>query len=422
MVKYQELSREQLEAMLVIEQATYESFVKEKLNIDISRGKPCNEQLDLSNELLTIIKELPKTPDIRNYGGLEGMAQLRELFATIIGVPAGNVIIGGNSSLTMMYDTVQRAMQFGCLGEKPWNKYDKIKFLCPVPGYDRHFSICQIFGIEMIAIPMDSHGPNMDIVEELVAADSTVKGMWCVPKYSNPTGITYSDEVVDRLAKMYTAAKDFRIFWDNAYAIHDLYEEKDQLKNIFTVASEVGNENRVFLFTSTSKVTFSGAGVACMAMSANNCKDALRVMTMQTIGPDKVNQYAHYMFLKNYENIVEHMKKHANILRPKFETVLCMLERDLGDSDIAKWTKPRGGYFISYDVLNGCARRVGELCKAAGLVITAVGATYPLGLDDSDSNIRIAPTYTNGADLAKSMGLLICSTKIACIEKILGRN
>lgn len=417
---YKELSKEEMMQQLAMAKDIYGAFIKNKQNIDISRGKPCKEQLDLSNEMLSIIKDLPiKGVDIRNYGGLEGLPELRELFAKILGVEQSNVLVGGNSSLSMMYDTVQRALQFGINGEKPWNSYKKIKFLCPSPGYDRHFSICEIFGIEMIAVPMDDNGPIMDIVESYVATDDTIKGMWCVPKYSNPTGVTYSDCVVDRLVSMKTAAKDFRLFWDNAYAIHDLYEDKDVLKNAYAAAKERGTEDRLFMFTSTSKITFAGAGMACMAMSENNLLDATRSIKMQTIGPDKVKQYMHVLFLKDYLNTLEHMKKHAEIIRPKFLAVVNALQAEFGDNDIARWTNPNGGYFISYDVLAGCAKRVYTLCKDSGLVLTTCGATYPLGIDDNDSNIRIAPTFTTAEELTSACKILIVATKVACLEKLL---
>lgn len=419
---YKNLTKDELQQELKDSRLVFDNIVKEKWNIDISRGKPCKEQLELSNEIFEIISKvgLPEAGvDMRNYGGIEGIAGMRELFAEMLGVKPANVIVGGNSSLNMMFDTIARCMQFGVLGAKPWNQYNKIKFLCPVPGYDRHFGICELFGIEMVAIPMNEDGPIMDIVEEYVAHDETVKGIWCVPKYSNPTGITYSDEVVERLSKMSTKAEDFRIFWDNAYAVHDLYEESDNLKNIYQSCSEYGNTNRVYIFSSTSKITFPGSGVACFASSEANIKDAVKVIKYQTIGPDKVNQYAHYLFLKDMNGVREQMRKHADIIRPKFETVINALEQVFGDSDIASWNKPNGGYFISYDVLDGCAKRVGALCKEAGLVITEAGATYPLGIDDRDKNIRIAPTFTKTEELDTACRILICATKIACIEKLL---
>ena len=308
-------------------------------------------------------------------------------------------------------------------GSTPWNKLEKVKFLCPAPGYDRHFSLTAVFGIELITIPMDENGPIMDVVEKLVADDEAIKGIWCVPKYSNPTGIVFSDEVVDRLAKMPTKAQDFRIFWDNAYVVHDLYDSTVPLKNIYTACLANGNPNRVFIFASTSKITFPGAGVACFASSEENLKDALKTMKFQTIGPDKINQYLHLKFLQNMDGVRAIMKKHAAIIRPKFDTILNVLEDEFGtDSDIANWSNPKGGYFISYNVLNGCAKKVYELCKNAGLVITTVGDTFPYGKDDNDSNIRIAPTFTNTNQLDTACKILVCSTKIACIEKLISEK
>ncbi|MDE6565797.1 MAG: aminotransferase class I/II-fold pyridoxal phosphate-dependent enzyme, partial [Clostridia bacterium] len=397
---YRDKTKDFLEKELAKEKANYEEILKQNVKIDISRGKPCKEQLDLSMEMLNMINSVADLPedgaDIRNYGGIEGIYGMRQLFGEMLGVKAENVLVGGNSSLNMMYDTIQRCMQFGVNGSTPWNKLEKVKFLCPAPGYDRHFSLTAVFGIELITIPMDENGPIMDVVEKLVANDDAIKGIWCVPKYSNPTGIVFSDEVVDRLAKMPTKAEDFRIFWDNAYVVHDLYDGTVPLKNIYTACLANGNPNRVFIFASTSKITFPGAGVACFASSEENLKDALKTMKFQTIGPDKINQYLHLKFLKDMDGVRAIMKKHAAIIRPKFDTILNVLEDEFGEnSDIANWSNPKGGYFISYNVLNGCAKKVYELCKNAGLVITTVGDTFPYGKDDNDSNIRIAPTFTN---------------------------
>lgn len=422
---YKGLSVAELQQELTNARSEFENLQKEKLNVDISRGKPCGEQLDLSMEMLTIISDtskLPKGADIRNYGGIEGIMGMRELFAELLGVSAANVIVGGNSSLNMMFDTVARCMQFGVLGGKPWNSCGKIKFLCPAPGYDRHFAICKTFGIEMITIPMDENGPIMDIVEDFVANDENIKGIWCVPKYSNPTGITYSEEVVNRLASMVCKASDFRIFWDNAYCVHDLLGKHDELKNIFLAAKENGNEDRIYEFTSTSKITFPGAGIGCMAGSEKNIQDALKILKFQTIGPDKINQYAHLLFLKDKTNIVKLMEKQAEIITPKFEKFIHALGSEFENGDIASWTNPNGGYFISFNVLNGCAKRVGALCKEAGLVITTVGDTYPYGIDDNDSNIRIAPTYTATNEIDSACKILINATKIACIEKLVNNK
>ena len=424
---YRDKTKDFLEKELAKEKAIYEDILKQNIKIDISRGKPCKEQLDLSMEMLNMINSVDDLPqegaDIRNYGGIEGLQGMRELFGEMLGVKAENVLVGGNSSLNMMYDTIQRCMQFGLNGSTPWNKLDKVKFLCPAPGYDRHFSLTAVFGIELITIHMDENGPIMEVVESLVANDEAIKGIWCVPKYSNPTGIVFSDEVVDRLAKMPTKANDFRIFWDNAYVVHDLYEGTVPLKNIYTACVAHGNPNRVFIFASTSKITFPGAGVACFASSEENLKDALKTMKFQTIGPDKINQYLHLKFLKNMDGVRAIMKKQAAIIRPKFDTILNVLEDEFGEnSDIANWSNPKGGYFISYNVLNGCAKKVYELCKNAGLVITTVGDTFPYGKDDNDSNIRIAPTFTNTNQLDTACKILVCSTKIACIEKLINEK
>ncbi len=422
---YKDQTKEVLENELKIEKGIYEGILKENVSIDISRGKPCSEQLDLSNELMSILSTtvLPAgAADVRNYGGLEGLMAMREIFADILGVKPNQVIAGDNSSLKMMYDTVQSCMQFGTLGSTPWNKLDKVKFLCPSPGYDRHFTVASAFGIELVTVPINEFGPVMDIVEALVVSDASIKGIWCVPKYSNPTGVTFSDEVVERLAKMECAADDFRIFWDNAYIVHDLYDEKVTLKNIYNSCVNAETTDRVFMFASTSKITLPGAGVACFAGSEANVADIISRMKFQTIGPNKVNQLAHAQFLKDADGVRALMKKHADIIRPKFQAIINVLEDEFRDSDIASWSNPLGGYFISYNVMTGCAKRVYELCKKAGLVITTVGDTYPYGRDDRDSNIRIAPTCTNTNELDKACQILVCSTKIACLEKIVSEN
>lgn len=403
------------------ENKTYEGFIRDKVALDMSRGKPCSEQLDLSLPLLDVLTKKFKSPgkaDLRNYGLLDGIPELKALFAELLGITPEEVIAGGNSSLNMMYDTIQRAMQFGVNGKPSWNTYKKIKFLCPTPGYDRHFAICEKFNMEMIAIPMKSDGPDMLLVEKLVSSDDTIKGIWCVPRFSNPEGIVYSDEVVDRLANMKTAANDFIIMWDNAYCVHDLYDNQPEIKNLLTACKEANCPNRVIMFGSTSKITFSGAGVAFMAASVANIDEAKKSMSIQTIGPDKMNQYAHYEFLKTVANIKEHMKKHAEILRPKFELVISQLESNFAETDLVNWIEPKGGYFISLNVMNGCAKKVVDLCKKAGLVLTPAGATYPLGLDDKDSNIRIAPTLPPIEELRKACQVLVCCIKIAILEKL----
>ena len=416
-----DMSVNELENVLKDEKKKYDDFKKDGLKLDISRGKPSRDQLELVMPLLDEVTSDTKFPDgYRNYGMLEGISELKKIFADILETDPESIIIGGSSSLNLMYDQIQRCMQFGVLGGKPWNKYGKIKFLCPVPGYDRHFAITEHFGIEMIAVPMDEHGPIMDIVETLVKEDETIKGIWFVPKYSNPKGITYSYEVVDRLASMETKADDFRIFWDNAYVIHDLYDDKsDSLKNIFTALREFGNEDRAYVFTSTAKITFPGAGVSCIAASENNKKDILSHMQFQTICNNKIVQYMHALYLKDLDNTKYIMRRHAEISRPKFEAVLASLRCGLDGLGIADWTEPNGGYFISFNVLDGCAKKVWTLCKEAGLTITTAGATYPYGIDDRDANIRIAPTFTTSAELDVACELFVCCVKIACIEKLL---
>ncbi len=416
---YTSLSKEEIERLLSEQNRVLKEIGKKKIALDISRGKPAPMQLDGVMPLLDILGSdtvFPK-PDYRNYGILEGIPELRALFAQILGVDKNEVIIGGNSSLNMMYDTIARAMQFGICGGQPWFGR-KIKFLTPVPGYDRHFGICEHFGIEMINIPMTPTGPNMDLVEQLVSGDDDIKGIWCVPKYQNPTGITFSEDTVRRLATMKTA-EDFRIFWDNAYVVHDLYEDGDTLANIMSIAQEAGTQDRIYQFTSTSKVTFPGAGVACLAASEKNIKDILSHMKYQTIGANKINQYAHLLYLKSAEHVKELMAAHAAIIRPKFDKFMEVMDEAFGDdSGIASWTRPKGGYFISLDVLEGCAKEVGRLCKSVGLTITNVGDTYPYGMDDKDSNIRIAPTFTSDEDLEAALQILVCCIKVACLTKL----
>ena len=403
-------------------EAAYLAYQRLGLALDLSRGKPAADQLDLSLPMLGDADyRAAAGTDCRNYGGLEGLPEMRALFSELTGVPASYILVGGNSSLTLMFDSVVRAMLFGVYGSpRPWGKEERVAFLCPAPGYDRHFRICEKLGIEMLTVPMTENGPDMDVVEKLVK-DPAVKGIWCVPKYSNPTGVTYSDETVRRLAAMETGAPDFRIFWDNAYAIHDLYDETDPLLDIFAAAREAGNEDRIFYFTSTSKITFSGAGVAMMAANENNQKTILPILGTQTIGFDKMNQLRHARFLKDKETTAALMKKHADCIRPKFEKMLEVLERELGGLGIAEWTKPRGGYFISLNVPDGCARRVYTLAKEAGVTLTQVGATYPYGKDPDDRNLRLAPTFATVAEIETATGILACAVRIAAIEKLLAK-
>lgn len=402
----------------------YEDFKNKKLKYDMSRGKPCREQLDLSTGMLDIKDYITSDGiDCRNYGGADGIPEAKRLFAQLLEANPDEVIIGGNSSLNMMYDTIARAMAFGVAGsEAPWGKLPKVKFLCPSPGYDRHFAICELFGIEMIVVDMKSDGPDMDLVEKLAGEDETVKGIWCVPKYSNPDGITYSDEVVDRLASMKTKAKDFRIFWDNAYAIHHLYGEGDRLKNMMEACKNAGNEDRVFVYTSTSKISFPGAGLAMMAASKANVSLIKKQLSIQTIGPDKMNQLRHIKFFKNMENIEEHMKKHAEIIRPKFEAVLEILDAELGGKEIAWWNKPNGGYFISLNTLDGCAKKVVAMTAEAGIVMTPAGATFPYGKDPRDRNIRIAPSFPSIDELRKAIEVFCICIQIVSADKILSEK
>lgn len=398
----------------------YLDFKARDLKLDMSRGKPASEQLDLSLGLLKQEDYMIDGIDCRNYGGLEGLPAMRRFFGELLDVNEKNVIVGGTSSLTLMYDYLSQAMLFGVMGNTPWSKLDKVKFLCPVPGYDRHFAFCEHFGIEMINIPMTSEGPDMDLVEELVNNDPAVKGIWCVPKYSNPQGITYSDETVFRFANLKPAAEDFRIFWDNAYCVHHLYEDKqDYLLEILMECKKAGNPDMVYKFSSTSKISFPGSGIAAMAASDANLKDIRNMMKVQTIGHDKVNQLRHVRFFKDIHGIVEHMKKHADILRPKFETVLEVLDKELGGLEIGSWIAPRGGYFISFDALDGCAKAIVAKAKEAGVVLTGAGATFPYGKDPHDSNIRIAPSYPTPEELEMAADIFVLSVKLVSIDKIL---
>ena len=398
----------------------YADFQAQNLKLDMSRGKPAGTQLDLTNGILfTLTKYITEDGvDARNYGGLDGIPEAKKLFSGLLDIPTEKIIIGGNSSLNLMYDTMVRFMLFGTGGNTPWSKLDKVKFLCPSPGYDRHFGICEDLGIEMITIPMTEHGPDMDLVEKLAAEDPAIKGIWCVPLYSNPQGIIYSDETVERLGSMKTAAPDFRIMWDNAYGVHHIYTE-NKVKDIFTVCEQAGNPNRVFYFFSTSKITFPGAGVALLAASPENIVEIKKHMGMQTIGHDKLNQLRTVTYLKNPEGVRDHMEKLAAELRPKFDVVLETLDRELAGTGLAKWTKPQGGYFVAIDTLPGCAKATVALAKAAGVTMTGAGATFPYKKDPNDTNIRIAPTYPTYDELKIAIALFCVCVKLAGVNKLL---
>ncbi|WP_127531121.1 aminotransferase class I/II-fold pyridoxal phosphate-dependent enzyme [Paenibacillus kobensis] len=403
----------------------YAGYKHQAMKLDMSRGKPSPEQLELSISMLDIVTSRDRLTamdgtDCLNYGGVDGIPEAKQWFASMLGVRSNEIIIGGNSSLTMMHDTLSRAMLHGVRGsEQPWGKLPAVKFLCPSPGYDRHFAICELLNIEMITVDMLQDGPDMDAVEQLVSQDDTIKGMWCVPKYSNPEGITYSDETVDRLANMTTKAADFRIFWDNAYAVHDLTDQPDHLKNMLDACTDAGNADRVFMFCSTSKVTFPGAGVAAMAASVDNVNAIRKQLAVQTIGPDKINQLRHVRFLQDLDHLREHMKQHAAILKPKFDLVLNKLESELGGNNIAAWNRPNGGYFISLNTWDGCAKAVVQMAAEAGVTLTEAGATFPYGNDPRDRNIRIAPSFPSLNELEKSIEVLCICIQLASINKIL---
>lgn len=425
MLAYKDRSKEELLELKSQLEQEFQKVKAQGLQLDMSRGKPSAAQLDLAMGMMDVLTsesdlKCEEGVDCRNYGVLDGIREAKQLLADMTEVPKDNIVIFGNSSLNIMYDTIARSMTHGVMGSTPWAKLDKVKFLCPVPGYDRHFAITEHFGIEMINVPMTPTGPDMDMVERLVREDESIKGIWCVPKYSNPQGITYSDDTVRRFAQLQPAAKDFRIYWDNAYGIHHLYEDKqDYLPEILLECKKAGNPDMVYKFCSTSKVSFPGSGIAAIAASKDNLVNIRKQMTIQTIGHDKLNQLRHVRFYKDIHGMVEHMKKHADIMRPKFDAVLETLDRELGGLEIGSWIAPRGGYFISFDAMEGCAKAIVAKAKEAGLVMTGAGATFPYGKDPKDSNIRIAPSYPTPEELKTAAEIFVLSVKLVSIEKLL---
>ena len=424
MKPYREMSKEELASLKEQLEAVYKEYQGKNLSLNMARGKPCKEQLDLSLPMMDVLNSssdyISADGDVRNYGILTGIQEAKELMGAMMDAPAENIVMYGNASLTLMFDTVSRAWTHGVCGSTPWCKLDKVKFLCPVPGYDRHFAITQYFGIEMINIPMTADGPDMDLVEQYVNNDPAVKGIWCVPKYSNPQGYSYSDEVVRRFAALTPAAEDFRIFWDNAYSVHHLYEDKrDEILEILEECAKAGHPDMVFKFTSTSKISFPGSGVAAIATSDANMADIRKYMVVQTIGHDKLNQLRHVRFFRDRYGVEAQMRRHADILRPKFEMVEQTLEDELGGLEIGTWTKPLGGYFISFDALEGCAKKIVAMCKDAGVVLTGAGATYPYGKDPKDSNIRIAPSFPSVEEMEAASKIFVLCVKLASIDKYL---
>ena len=424
-MQYNDMSKEELLALKESLNKEYAEAKAKGLALDMSRGKPSAQQLDVSLGLLDTInsssdlKALDGT-DCRNYGVLDGIPEAKKLMADMMGTTPDHVIVYGNASLNIMYDQISRAYTHGILGNTPWCKLDKVKFLCPVPGYDRHFAITERFGIEMINIPMSESGPDMGMVEEYVSKDASVKGIWCVPKYSNPQGYTYSEETVKRMAALKPAAEDFRIFWDNAYVIHDLYDDnKDEIADIISECEKAGNPDMVFEFASTSKVSFPGSGIAALATSANKIADIKKQLTIQTIGHDKLNQLRHVRFFKDINGLKEHMRKHAEFIRPKFEAVESVLEEELSGLGIGSWTEPKGGYFISFDAMDGCAKAIVAKCKEAGVKLTGAGATFPYGKDPKDSNIRIAPSFPTPEEMKQAADLFVLCVKLVSVEKLL---
>ena len=424
MKPYREMSKEELASLKEQLEKVYKEYQGKNLKLNMARGKPSPEQLDLSLPMMDILNSKSDYTsvdgDVRNYGVLTGIKEARELMGQMMDAPADNIIMYGSSSLTLMYDTVSRSYSHGVMGNTPWCKLDKVKFLCPVPGYDRHFAITESFGIELINIPLHDDGPDMDMVEQYVNNDETVKGIWCVPLYSNPSGQSYSDEVVKRFAHLKPAAKDFRIFWDNAYCVHHLDpDHPDHVLDILSECEKAGNPDTVYKFGSTAKVTFPGAGISAIAASKANLEDMKKQMNVQMISHDKINQLRHVRFFKDLDGIKAHMRKQAAILRPRFEAVDEILSRELGGLEIGTWTKPHGGYFVSFDSLDGCAKAIVAKCKDAGVVMTGAGATYPYGKDPHDSNIRIAPSFPSLDELKMAAEIFCVCVKLVSIDKLL---
>ncbi len=424
-MEYLNCTKQELEQEYSTLQKQFENVKGKNLSLNMARGKPGKAQLDLSLEMLDVINSKSSFVgedgmDCRNYGVLKGIKECRQLFADVMGVDIKNVMVGGSSSLNMMFDTITCMMTTPITdGAKPWYEIKNRKFLCPVPGYDRHFGITEYYGFEMIPIPMTDNGPDMDMIEELVKNDDSIKGIWCVPKYSNPQGITYSDETVKRFANLKPAANDFRIMWDNAYCIHDVTDTPDTLLNLYDECVKAGNEDLPIIFCSTSKITFPGAGVAAMAASEANMEVFAKRYNYEVISYDKLNMLRHVEYFKSYDGMLKHMQKHKAVLQPKFEIVLNTLNAELKPTGVGEWTNPNGGYFVSVDVMNGTAKRVVELCKQAGVVLTGAGATYPLGKDPDDKNIRIAPSFPPNDELQTAMDIFCICTKLAACEKLL---
>ncbi len=427
-MNFSEMSQSQRQSLLDKLMQKYYDFKARDLSLNMARGKPGAAQLDISMGMMDVLSSSADLTcddgtDCRNYGVLDGIYEAKKLLGDMMEVSPENIIIYGNSSLNVMYDTISRCMTHGVFGNTPWGKLESVKFLCPVPGYDRHFAITEHFGIEMINIPMSENGPDMDMVEALVSSDDSIKGIWCVPKYSNPQGYSYSDDTVRRFAALKPAAADFRIFWDNAYCVHHLYDDKqDVVLEILEECAKAGNPDMAYKFSSTSKISFPGSGISAIAASKRNLDEIRKQLSFQTIGHDKVNQLRHVRYFKDMDGMREHMRRHADIMRPKFEKVDEILTRELAGCGIGQWTKPLGGYFVSFESMDGCAKDIVALCKNAGVVLTGAGATYPYGKDPHDSNIRIAPSYPTIDELATATELFALCVKIVSLKKLIAEN